>query len=110
MRSGRDVPRPGGPDGVRRHARTRVGVVQLDDFQHIARAIGLRPGDTLIAINGRTVGPLQIHGVVERSKGAPLTLTVVRHGRRVALGPVQARKEASYSVPHAVWDERFLLL
>jgi regulator of sigma E protease len=68
-----------------------------------AKRIGLRPGDTLIAINGRTVGPLQIHGVIERSKGAPLTLTVLRHGQRVTLGPVRARKQAAYSVPHAIW-------
>ena len=89
---------------LRPHGQKITRVVDSVLANSPAKQIGLRPGDALIAINGRTVGPLQIHGVIERSKGVPLTLTVVRHGRRVTLGPVQARKEASFSVPHAVWD------
>jgi regulator of sigma E protease len=69
-----------------------------------AQLIGLRHGDRVVAIDGRSVKPTEIHGVIQRSKGAMLTLTVIRNGNRVTLGPVHARKLAAYSVPRAIWE------
>jgi regulator of sigma E protease len=69
-----------------------------------AQRIGLRRGDRVVAIDGRPVKPTQIHGVIQRSKGVPITLTVIRNGDRVTLGPVSARKLSAYSVPHAIWE------
>jgi regulator of sigma E protease len=68
-----------------------------------ARSAGLHAGDRIVAIDGRPVRPNQIHGVIVGSKGAPLSLTVVRRGRPVTLGPVRPRKEEGYSVPRSLW-------
>jgi len=56
-----------------------------------ASQVGLRPGDRIVAINGKTVSVSQIPEVISGSKGAPLVLRVVRDGKEVILGPVSAR-------------------
>jgi regulator of sigma E protease len=54
-----------------------------------AAAMGLHAGDTIIAIEGKPVASDEIAGVISSSNGRPLTVTVDRNGRRVALGPTK---------------------
>jgi regulator of sigma E protease len=62
-----------------------------------AATMGLRAGDEIVAINGRTV---EADGIAERisgSGGAPLRLTVERSGGTVELGPVPPKEtDGSY--------------
>jgi regulator of sigma E protease len=48
----------------------------------------VRPGDTIVAINGQPVAPDEISQKIRDSKGEPVTLTVRRDGRELT---VQAR-------------------
>ena len=57
-----------------------------------AATAGLRPGDRILAIDGRLVGPRDISRAISESDGRPLTLTVEREGRAVTLGPVRPRQ------------------
>src|SRR5262249_38917443 len=52
-----------------------------------AQKIGLQAGDRVVAINGRPVEAGEIAETISGSGGKPLTLTVVRNGRRLTLGP-----------------------
>jgi regulator of sigma E protease len=54
-----------------------------------AAAMGLHAGDTIIAIEGKPVASDEIAGVISSSNGRPLTVTVDRNGKRVALGPTK---------------------
>jgi regulator of sigma E protease len=58
-----------------------------------AAEVGLQPRDTIVAINGRPVGPEDIARTISRSEGAPLTLLVRRDGEEVVLGPVRPREQ-----------------
>ena len=78
-----------------------------------ASAAGLRPGDEIVAIDGREVTPVLTDRVPQRirdTKGEPVELTVERNGDRVALRPVRAElTEGAYRLgfvlrPH---KERF---
>jgi regulator of sigma E protease len=83
---------------------------------HPAARIGLQPGDRILAINGKPVGPTGISRAISDSQGRPLTLKVVRAGRAVTLGPVAPQKDqGSYrlgfvlrgtglSPPDAAWQ------
>ena len=74
---------PGDPD------RT-VKVVKSDTP---AASVGLRPGDTIIAVNGReTLNFDTVSRLVRGSKGKPITVTVLRNGTAVKLGPVRTKK------------------
>jgi regulator of sigma E protease len=55
-----------------------------------AAAIGLKPGDQIVAVNGVAVGPTDIPTAISGSKGKPITVTVRRDARKVTLGPVRA--------------------
>src|SRR5262245_18401181 len=57
-----------------------------------AAQAGLQPGDRVVAINGKQVGPTEISQTIAASNGAPLTVTVVRDGELVRLRPVPARR------------------
>src|SRR6476660_3240956 len=57
-----------------------------------AAAIGLRPGDTVLAINGTPVQTTEIPAHISDSQGKPLTSEVRRDGRLVTLGPVRPEK------------------
>jgi regulator of sigma E protease len=57
-----------------------------------AAAIGLRPGDMILAINGVPVGPQDIPDQISTSQGKPLFVAVQRNGRLVTLGPVRPQQ------------------
>jgi regulator of sigma E protease len=54
-----------------------------------AAAVGLRAGDRVVAVDGRPVTASDIPDRISGSEGAPITVTVVRGGRDVVLGPVR---------------------
>ena len=71
-----------------------------------ARAAGIRPGDHVVAIAGQRVDPKNVVDVIRSSRGAPMRVTVVRHGRRVVLGPLSARQiDGAYRIG-VVFQER----
>jgi regulator of sigma E protease len=54
---------------------------------------GLRQGDRIVAVDGkRAVTFAAISHAVRSSRGRPITVTVVRDGRRVTLGPARTTK------------------
>lgn len=53
-----------------------------------AQVIGLQSGDRIVAINGRPVQADEIADTIGESGGAELTLTVVRAGEELQLGPI----------------------
>jgi regulator of sigma E protease len=57
-----------------------------------AQTAGLRPGDRIVAINGKPVRADEIASAIADSNGAPLTLTVVRDGQAIRLTPVSAEE------------------
>jgi len=53
-----------------------------------AAAAGLRPGDRVVAVDGRAAATFAAAArMIRASRGAPVTLTVDRSGRRLMLGP-----------------------
>jgi regulator of sigma E protease len=59
-----------------------------------AAQAGLRPGDRIVAVDGRRVSPTEIRERISASGGKPIVLAVARDGRLVTIGPVRPRKEA----------------
>jgi regulator of sigma E protease len=58
-----------------------------------AAAIGLRPKDRIIAINGRPTPSFEeLSAQIRGSNGKPITVTVVRRGTMRVLGPVKTEK------------------
>jgi regulator of sigma E protease len=58
-----------------------------------AAAVGLRPGDRIIAVNGRQTPDFNaVSQYIRASKGKPTTVTVSRDGTVVTLGPVRTKK------------------
>jgi regulator of sigma E protease len=60
-----------------------------------AAHVGLRSGDAILTIDGKPMTPADIPRTISSSHGKPLTLTVLRNGNAVRLGPVSARKDPS---------------
>jgi regulator of sigma E protease len=56
-----------------------------------AHAVGLRPGDRILEIDGARVTPEKITERISGSEGGQLILVVLRNGERVTLGPVRAK-------------------
>jgi regulator of sigma E protease len=74
----------GGPSQPER-ATTRVAVVQAGTP---AAHAGLRADDRIVAVDGRPTRSFSaISHRIRSSWGRPVTLTVVRHGRRLTIGP-----------------------
>jgi regulator of sigma E protease len=59
---------------------------------------GLRPGDRILAINGRTVSGNEIHKRIVNSHGRPLVLVVARNGEKIRIGPVRPHRDQPTSV------------
>ena len=59
-----------------------------------AAALGLRPGDRIVSIDGVPMTGSTISRTVSQSNGRPLAVVVLRDGSRVTLGPQPARKDA----------------
>ena len=61
-----------------------------------AASVGLRPGDTIVVVNGRQTPNFDtVSRLIRGSKGKPITVTVLRSGRPVTLGPVRTKKIGS---------------
>jgi regulator of sigma E protease len=56
-----------------------------------AQVIGLQAGDRIVAINGDRVRADEIADTISESGGSDLTLTVIRAGEELRLGPVGAQ-------------------
>ncbi|MGZ8701832.1 MAG: RIP metalloprotease RseP [Gaiellaceae bacterium] len=58
-----------------------------------AASVGLRAGDTIVAVNGRETRSFDaVSQLIRASKGKPTTVTVRRGGKALTLGPVRTRK------------------
>ena len=57
-----------------------------------AAQVGLRPGDRIVAIDGRPVKPTEIRNRITTSGGKSIEVVVRRDGRRLRLGPVRPTK------------------
>jgi regulator of sigma E protease len=72
-----------------------------EDFP--AAAAGLRAGDRITGINGSPVEPDDISDRIAGSNGRSITLTVVRDGRTLQIGPIRPRlDENRYRVGFAL--------
>jgi regulator of sigma E protease len=61
-----------------------------------AASVGLRAGDAIIAVNGReTLNFDTVSRLIRASKGKPITVTVLRNGKAVTLGPVRTKQIGS---------------
>jgi len=59
-----------------------------------AAAAGLQPGDRIVAVNGRPTGSFDAAShLIRSSRGDNVTLSVLRDGRRVVVGPRHTIKE-----------------
>ena len=56
-----------------------------------AQVMGLQAGDRIVAINGTPVQPDEIADTIGESEGRELTVTVLRNGEEVQLGPIAAQ-------------------
>ncbi len=69
-------------------ATTRVAEVSPNSP---AAHAGIRPGDKFLEVGGVPVTARDIPKRIESSKGRPITITVLRNGSRLVLGPVAPR-------------------
>ena len=60
-------------------------------IQSPAQTVGLQAGDRIVAINGTPVKADEIAQTIGDSAGRKLTLTIVRNGKELQLGPVAAQ-------------------
>jgi regulator of sigma E protease len=61
-----------------------------------AASVGLRAGDTIIAVNDRETPNFDtVSRLIRASKGKPITVTVLRNGKAVTLGPVRTKQIGS---------------
>ena len=81
--------------GVALHGQPDGSLLSRDVAAVIAQSpadkAGLHPGDRLLAVDGKALPPLKVRDAIEQSHGAPITVTVVRHGHRIVLGPVRTK-------------------
>ena len=79
-------------------ATTRIDHIVRSTPAAPAELVGLRSGDTILAIDGTRVTAVEISHRISASRGKPILLTVLRDGRRVQIGPVSARKNPADGV------------
>jgi regulator of sigma E protease len=69
---------------------TGTTVVQAVNASTPAKTIGLRPGDSILAVDGHPTPTFdEISKLIQGSDGKPTTITVTRDGKRQVLGPVR---------------------
>jgi regulator of sigma E protease len=69
-----------------------------------AEQAGLEPGDQVVAVAGKATPTFRaIRAAIKESGGRRITLTVVRDGRRIQIGPVQPRREQVQDGGEARW-------
>ena len=56
-----------------------------------AKAAGIKVGDKVIAIGSQAVTPDDMSSTINATHGRPVTVTVIRNGKRLTLGPLRAR-------------------
>jgi regulator of sigma E protease len=72
-----------------------------------AAAIGLRPGDEVVTVNGVFVTPREIAAEISSSNGRPVILMVQRGARFVTLGPVRPQEiDGAYRLGFLLRGER----
>ena len=58
-----------------------------------AQVIGLKPGDKVVEVNHQPTPNVDaVSASIRGSNGKPITVTVLRHGKAVMLGPVRTKK------------------
>jgi regulator of sigma E protease len=58
-----------------------------------ATAIGLRPGDRIVAVQGEATPDFNaVSRTIRSSRGKPITVMVMRNGKLLSLGPVRTKK------------------
>jgi regulator of sigma E protease len=76
--------------GVPGNADRTVRNVQSDTP---AASIGLRSGDTIVAVNGRPTPSFDaVSQLIRGSKGKPTSVAVLRNGKPLTLGPVRTKR------------------
>jgi regulator of sigma E protease len=76
--------------GVPGDANRIVRTVQPDTP---AASVGLRAGDTIVAVNGRATQNFDmVSRLIRGSKGKPTSVTVLRDGKPLTLGPVRTKR------------------
>jgi regulator of sigma E protease len=72
-----------------------------------AATIGLRPGDTILRVNGAPVTPPDISTRISGSKGKPVSIVVRRGSQVVRLGPVRPQPiEGAYRLGFVLRGEK----
>jgi regulator of sigma E protease len=56
-----------------------------------AKAAGIRAGDKVVAIGAHKVTPDTLAGTINATHGKPVTVTILRDGKRITAGPLKAR-------------------
>jgi regulator of sigma E protease len=58
-----------------------------------ATAVGLRPGDRIVAVNGQATPDFNsVSRTIRNSQGRPITVMVMRNGKLLTLGPVRTKR------------------
>jgi regulator of sigma E protease len=80
-------------------------VVRTVSSDYPAAAMGLRPGDRIVAVNGAPVDSgADVPPLIEKSGGRPIVVVVQRDGMPLRLGPTRPRAQEQLSVPQATWE------
>jgi regulator of sigma E protease len=69
-----------------------------------ADEMGLKPDDRIVAVDGAPVTAETISERIRGSRGEPLTVTVVRDGRRIELGPKRPERIEALNPVEASWE------
>jgi regulator of sigma E protease len=90
---------------VKENPKTGATTTQVESVlsSSPARRAGLKPGDVVIAVNGRKVSGSTLITRIGSSGGHPIALTVIRNGKLVHLPAVTPMNEA-LSPPRAVLE------
>jgi len=74
---------------------------------HPAAAAGLKAGDQIVDVAGRSVAPDGLQTAINGTHGHPFTLVVIRNGHRITLGPLKAQlQDGSYRVGFVIGTKK----